>query len=45
MAGVIDELGDDAGELCDILRPWGDAIRSAGGYPGNPGVLLRGRRE
>ena len=44
MAAVIGALGDDVEELCDILRPWGDAIRSAGGYPGNPDVLLRRRQ-
>jgi hypothetical protein len=44
MAAVVGGLGDGAEELCDILRPWGDAIRSAGGYPANPGVLIRGRR-
>jgi hypothetical protein len=44
MAGVIGVLGDDADELIGILRPWGEAIRAAGGYPGNPGDLLRARR-
>jgi hypothetical protein len=44
MAAVVGVLSGGAEELCDILRPWGDAIRSAGGYPANPGVLMRGRR-
>jgi hypothetical protein len=26
-------LGDDLDELLAILRPWGQAIREAGGYP------------
>jgi hypothetical protein len=43
MAGVVSTLGDDAGELFGILRPWGEAIRAAGGYPSNPGELVRAR--
>jgi hypothetical protein len=30
---VIEELGDDLDELLGILRPWGQAIRDAHGYP------------
>jgi len=30
---ALDALGDDLGELTEILRPWGTAIRAAGGYP------------
>jgi hypothetical protein len=30
---IIDALGDDLDELLAILRPWGRAIRDAGGYP------------
>jgi hypothetical protein len=30
---IIDALGDDVEELLAILRPWGAAIRAAGGYP------------
>lgn len=30
---VVDALGDDLDELLGILRPWGEAIRSGGGYP------------
>jgi hypothetical protein len=29
---VVDSLGDDIDELISMLRPWGDAIRAAGGY-------------
>lgn len=34
--GMIEALGDGFEELIGIMRPWGDAIRSAGGYPGSP---------
>ncbi len=30
---AIDALGDDLDELLGILRPWGAAVRQAGGYP------------
>jgi len=30
---ALDRLGDDLDELLAILRPWGDAIRQAKGYP------------
>jgi hypothetical protein len=30
---IVDALGDDLDELLDILRPWGQAIRDAHGYP------------
>ena len=33
MRPTLDALGDDVGELCDRLAPWGEAIRSAKGYP------------
>ncbi len=33
MAPVFAALGDDAAELIDHLVPWGNAIRSAHGYP------------
>ena len=36
MAPAVDALGDDVEELCDILRPWGSAMRDAGGYVGGP---------
>lgn len=32
-APIVTALGDDLDELVDILRPWGAAIRAAGGYP------------
>jgi hypothetical protein len=43
MAVVVDALGENADELVAILGPWGEAIRSAGGYPRNPGTLIRAR--
>jgi hypothetical protein len=30
---IVAALGDDLGELVEILRPWGAAIRAGGGYP------------
>jgi hypothetical protein len=30
---IVERLGPDLDELLDILRPWGTAIRAAGGYP------------
>lgn len=33
MQPVVRVLGDDIGELIDILRPWGASIRAAKGYP------------
>ena len=30
---VVDTLGDGIDELVDLLTPWGQAIRDAGGYP------------
>ena len=34
---ILDALGDDVDELVAILRPWGAAIRAAGGYlPSGP---------
>jgi Helix-turn-helix family len=37
---AIEALGDDIAELLGILRPWGAAIRDAGGYlPGGPHEL------
>jgi hypothetical protein len=32
-APIVDALGDDLPALLDILRPWGRAVRAAGGYP------------
>jgi hypothetical protein len=29
---IVEALGDDLGELVNILRPWGAAIRAGGGY-------------
>ena len=33
MNGVVQLLGNETQELIDILRPWGQAIRTAKGYP------------
>lgn len=33
MAPVMANLGDDAGELVELLKPWGAALRAAGAYP------------
>ena len=33
---AIDALGDDVDEVVEVLRPWGDAMRAAGGYVGGP---------
>lgn len=30
---ILDALGDDLDRLLEILRPWGAAVRDAGGYP------------
>jgi hypothetical protein len=30
---IVDALGDDFDELIDLLAPWGQAIKDAGGYP------------
>jgi hypothetical protein len=41
---VVESLGDDADELIELLRPWGVAIRDAGGYPASgPHDLARAR--
>jgi hypothetical protein len=44
MAAAVDAIGDDIEELCDILQPWGSAIRDAGGYVGGPVDLWPNRR-
>lgn len=44
MAAAVDAIGDDIEELCDILQPWGTAIRDAGGYVGGPVDLWPNRR-
>ncbi len=33
MTPAVAALGDDLDELCDLLRPWGDALRAALAYP------------
>jgi hypothetical protein len=44
MAPAVDALGNDVEELCDILGPWGAAMRDAGGYVGGPVDLWPNRR-
>jgi hypothetical protein len=36
MAPALDALDGDFGEFVDLLRPWGEAIREAGGYISGP---------
>ncbi|HEV7527251.1 MAG TPA: hypothetical protein VGP92_20015 [Acidimicrobiia bacterium] len=36
MRPAIEALGDDVDELVGLLKPWGEAIRAAGGYVGGP---------
>lgn len=36
MATAIAAIGDDVGDVCDALEPWGDSMRAAGGYIGGP---------
>ncbi len=36
LAPALDALGDDADVLVELLRPWGDAMRAAGGYVSGP---------
>jgi hypothetical protein len=42
MRPAVEALGDDAGELIDILSGWSQAIRAAGGYVGSPAQLAPG---
>jgi hypothetical protein len=44
MAPALDALGDDLGELIELLRPWGVEMRNLGGYVGGP-VDLWPRRD
>jgi hypothetical protein len=39
VASVMDALGDDAVELCELLEPWAKAIVAAKGYPVDPSSL------
>jgi hypothetical protein len=36
MTAAIEALGDDVDELIGLVRPWGEAMRAAGGYVGGP---------
>ena len=45
MRPVIDALGSDFNDLIDGLRPWGDAIREAKGYPAGGPHDLAGDRK
>lgn len=41
-APILSALGDDLDELLGVLRPWGEALRGAGGYlPSGPHDLAR----
>jgi hypothetical protein len=41
MRAAVQTLDQDAGELFEILEPWGEVIRAGGGYPASPGDLVR----
>lgn len=36
MTPAMSALGDDVDEAIEVLRPWGEAMRAAGGYVGGP---------
>jgi len=36
LTAAIDALGGDVDDVVGVLRPWGDAMRAAGGYVGGP---------
>ena len=36
LTAAIDALGSDVDDVVEVLRPWGDAMRAAGGYVGGP---------
>jgi hypothetical protein len=38
---IVDALGDDADELCDLVEPWARSIVAAKGYPKDPSTLTR----
>ncbi|MGH9114317.1 MAG: SCO6745 family protein [Acidimicrobiales bacterium] len=44
-APIVDALGAGLDELIGILRPWGDALRQAGGYPAGPRDLAASVRR
>ena len=39
--GIVAALGDDVGELVNIIEPWAKAIVASGGYPTDPSQLVR----
>ena len=39
--GVVEALGGDADELCELLEPWSKAVVASGGYPSDPSRLTR----
>jgi predicted kinase len=43
-ASIIDAIGDDFDELCELLEPWADEIREQKGYPTSAGQIV-GRRS
>ncbi len=36
MTPAMETLGDDVDEVVGLLKPWGEAMRAAGGYIGGP---------
>ncbi len=36
LTAAIDALGGEVDEVVEVMRPWGDAMRAAGGYVGGP---------
>jgi hypothetical protein len=43
-ASIIEAVGDDFDELCELLEPWADSIREQKGYPSSAGQIV-GRRD
>lgn len=42
-ASIIEAIGDDFDELCELLEPWAASIREQKGYPGDAGQIMRSR--
>jgi hypothetical protein len=42
-ASIIEAIGDDFDELCELLEPWAASIREQKGYPGDAGQIMRNR--
>ncbi len=45
MGPALAALGDDLGELIELLRPWGVEMRNIGGYVGGPVDLWPNRDD